>query len=84
MKGLKQNLYSEIQRRGVIRLEEAYQLAHDLGYDYENAKRRLREMGNSGLIEPIKNKKGFISHYRYIGKEIPKYEIYIQRQGNLI
>ena len=73
--GLKQILFSEIQQKQVIKLDEAYQIAKDNGYDYENAKRRLRELMNKELIEPILNEKKFITGYRYISKERPTIEI---------
>jgi predicted transcriptional regulator len=73
--GLKQKLFTEIQQQGAIRLDEAYQFAHDAGYDYENCKRRLRELMNTGLVEPIKNEKRFIIGYRYISDEKPKVQI---------
>ena len=79
--GLKQILFSEIQQKQVIKLDEAYQIAKDNGYDYENAKRRLRELMNKELIEPIRNEKRIITGYRYISKERPAIEILQFNQG---
>jgi hypothetical protein len=78
--GLKVLLYDEIQRRGSIRLEEAYQLTRDNGYDYDNCKRRMRELmeekdGNEPDIAPIRNEKKIIIGYRFVGSEKPKVQI---------
>ena len=81
--GLKQNLYSEIQQRGVITYEEAEQIAKNYGYKVDNMTRRMRELMESGSVEPILTPKKHISGYRFIGKH-EGVQIFNQRQGNLI
>lgn len=81
--GLKQNLYSEIQQKGVISYEEAEQIAKREGRKIDNMTRRLRELMESGLIEPIRNEKRIITGYRYISKDQPSVKIMQFNQGNL-
>ena len=72
--GLKMTIFSEIQQRGVISYSEAEQIAKDYGAKIDNMTRRLRELIESGSIEPVRNKKRIITHYRFIGEQ-PKVKI---------
>ena len=78
---LKKILISEIQRRGMMTIDELEQLCKDAGYKISNYERRLRE--SRTLVEPVFSKKAIVG-YRYIGKEPQKIEVYFQRQQSLI
>ena len=65
---LKNLLLFAIKQQGEIGLEEVERIAE--GYKLSNAERRLRELSNEGLIQPImaeaKSGTRFISAYRSI------------------
>lgn len=84
MRSLKQNLFQELQQRGVLMYDEAEQIARDNGYKADNMTRRMRELMNAGLVEPVLTEKRHIKAYRYISKEVPKIEIYQQRQLSIL
>lgn len=75
MKSLKQNLFQELQQKGVLMYDEAEQIARDLGYKSDNFTRRMRELTNAGLVEPVLTEKRHIKAYRIISKEKPAVEI---------
>ena len=81
--GLKTQLYSELMQKKILTYEEAEQIAKDLGMKSDNMTRRMRELMESGSVEPILTPKKHISGYRFIGKH-EGVQIFNQRQMNLI
>ena len=61
---LRQILCTEIMKRGFMRLDEVHALANQYGSKESTAERRLRE-SESPSIEAVRNKRGFVTGYRY-------------------
>lgn len=80
---LKKVLYSELQTKKVLMQDEIEAIAKSEGRKISNAERRLRELMESGSVEPILTEKKAIRGYRYIGEDMPKVQIMQFNQGNL-
>lgn len=72
---LKMTLYEVIKRNGVMNYSNLEALTKDLGRKADNFSRRMRELTEAGLVEPIRNEKGIIIKYKYV-----KPETYIKSQ----
>ena len=68
---LKANLNERIKHKGYLMRSEVYSIASELGYDQSTALRDLRP-SSSPNIKTVLNDKGYITGYRWIGKELPE------------
>lgn len=78
---LKKVLYSELQNKKILMQDEVEAIAKSEGRKISNAERRLRELMESGIVEPILTEKKAIRGYRYIGKDQPSVKILTFPQG---
>lgn len=72
-------LNDKIKEAGQLSVEEVEIIAKDNGRKISNAERRLRK-SESPNIAPVKNKKGYITAYRWIGESIESPKIYKEKQ----
>lgn len=70
---LKELLLDKIKEKGWISTDEAEDIARSNGYKVSNYERRLRP-SESPCIEATRNKKGYITGYKYIGMPMPQRE----------
>ena len=59
---LKLKLYELIQDRGVISFQDVKDLCEIYEYKLSNGERRLRQLTEAGLIEPIRKKRVIIGY----------------------
>jgi hypothetical protein len=77
---LKKILNDKIQQAGQLSVEEIEIISKDNGYKISNAERRLRESPN---VLALKNDRGYIKAYAWIGEQITRPQIYEDRRLSL-
>ena len=65
---LKEQLKNSIRSHGEIGISVLEDTTKKLGFKISNYERRCRELTNEGLIKPIRNDKGYIAGYKWIGE----------------
>lgn len=65
---LSQTLKDHIRFKGTVNLTELHQIAEEQNHKQSNCERQLRLLAEKDFIEPIKNDKGCITGYKWIGK----------------
>jgi predicted DNA-binding ArsR family transcriptional regulator len=81
---LKKRIYGELQNNRYMTYLEIEELVRSWGYRTSNLERRLRPSESDWVIA-VKSEKPphHIIGYRYVGKEMPKIDIWTQRQQSL-
>ena len=68
MTSLKTEIIQLIRNRGIVNLSAVHELAHSLNYKESNAERQCRHLVEESKIVAIRNSKGWIKEYEFIGE----------------